>query len=132
MLCADTVGQFEVIAAGAVCDVARCWDSVEGCGDAKTFFDFNGLMDYVGSFWSASESFGQGATGAVVVDENEEVCVSESGIPKLKADEVWQELGLENELGLACAMRPGLAESGRDLGTPCSIEFHCSYRLKLK
>ena len=71
------------------------------------------------SFWSASESFGQGATGAVVVDENEEVCVSEYGIPKLEADEVWQELCLKNELGLACAMRPSLAESRRDLGAPC-------------
>ena len=76
-------------------------------------------MDYVGSFWSASESFGQGATRAVVVDEDKKVCVSENGVPKLKADEVWQELGLKNELGLACSMRPGLAESGRDLGTPC-------------
>ena len=76
-------------------------------------------MNYVGSFWSAGEGLGQGAAGAVVVDKDEKVCVSENWIPKLKANEVGQELCFENELGLAGSVRPGLTETGRDLGTPC-------------
>ena len=57
-----------------------------------------------------------GGTGAIVVGEDPQVFVLEPFVPDVEADEVREELRLQNELGLASKPGPVCAEGGRASG----------------